>query len=103
MKTKAAEKGPTSKNIARIVLATALILLIPLAAMQFNNEVDWSLFDFLIIGMLLLGTGLAYEFLKNKMPTAAHRVVLALILLAILLLMWAELAVGVVGSPFAGD
>jgi hypothetical protein len=51
-----------NKNIIRIVLATAFILLIPLLAMQFTDEVAWDLADFVIIGTLLLGTGLTYGY-----------------------------------------
>lgn len=84
------------------MLATALILMVPLIAMQFTDEVNWGLFDFVIIGTLLLSTGLAYEVLARKMETAKHRAALAIILTATVLLIWAELAVGIFGTPFAG-
>ncbi|MEX0748768.1 MAG: hypothetical protein WD467_03360 [Candidatus Saccharimonadales bacterium] len=91
------------RNIIRIVLGTALILLIPLIAMQFTDEVDWKLFDFVIIGILLLGTGFTYELLASKMKAPAQRAMLALVLVTLLFLIWAELAVGIFGSPFAGS
>src|SRR5690606_13007562 len=62
------------KPIIRLALATALILLLPLLAMQFTDEVDWNLFDFAVAGTLLLGTGLAYELVANKMSSSAYRV-----------------------------
>jgi uncharacterized membrane protein len=55
-----------NKNIIRIALVTAAILAIPLVAMQFTDEVDWGLSDFIIIGALLLGTGLMYELIVKK-------------------------------------
>ena len=44
----------------------ALVLLMPLVAIQFTEEVNWSLFDFAYMGALLFGTGLAYELLVRK-------------------------------------
>jgi hypothetical protein len=71
--------------------------------MQFTDEVNWDLFDFMIIGALLLATGLSYVLLAGKLPKSAHRAVLALLLVGILVLIWAELAVGIFGTPFAGN
>jgi drug/metabolite transporter (DMT)-like permease len=42
----------------RVALATALILLLPLVAMQITDEVDWGVADFIFAGALLGGTGL---------------------------------------------
>jgi hypothetical protein len=42
----------------RIALGTAFILLLPLVAMQFTDEVDWGVADFVLAGALLGGTGL---------------------------------------------
>lgn len=91
------------KNVIRIAVVTALILLIPLVAMQFTDEVDWGITDFVIIGALLFGTGMIYEFGVKKLRTITQQMIAAAVLLAALLLIWAELAVGVFGSPFAGS
>lgn len=83
------------KNITRIVLVTVFILLIPLVAMRFTDEVNWTLSDFVVIGTLLIGTGLIYELLARKMGNTKHRIVFGIVLLAALLYVWAELAVGI--------
>lgn len=88
-----------NKNSIRIVLATAFILMIPLIAMQFTEEVDWGLADFVIIGALLLGTGFTYEFISKKIPNTAHKAILAIVLVLALLLIWADLAVGIFNIP----
>lgn len=88
-------KKNSTRNISRFALATVFILLIPLVAMQFTDEVNWELADFVIIGTLLMGTGLTYELMASKMKNAKHRIVLAIVLLAALLYIWAELAVGI--------
>jgi peptidoglycan/LPS O-acetylase OafA/YrhL len=101
---KTARKGTSSQsNINRIVICTVLILIIPLVAMQFTNEVNWGLFDFIFIGTLLIGTGLAYEILSRKVKTNTQRLVLGIALVGLLLLILAELAIGVFGSPFTGS
>ena len=86
----------------RSVIGAVLILLIPLVAMQFSDEVDWSPVVFIVMGILLFGTGLATELTLRKFNNPAHRVITTIIILAILLLVWAELAVGVFGTPLAG-
>ncbi len=49
-----------------IVLTVVFLLLIPLVAMQFTNEVNWTLSDFVVAAVLLLGTGLIFEFVMRK-------------------------------------
>ncbi|MDT0678292.1 hypothetical protein [Autumnicola musiva] len=86
-----------------ILLSAGAILLIPLIAMQFNSEVDWSSFDFLIMGILLLGSGLAIEFALRKFSTIRSRIIACGMILAALFLIWAELSVGIIGTSFAGS
>jgi nitrate/nitrite transporter NarK len=49
-----------------IILTVVFLLLIPLVAMQFTNEVNWTLSDFVVAAVLLLGTGLVCEFVMRK-------------------------------------
>jgi hypothetical protein len=92
-----------SKNLFRVVLITALILAVPLVAMQFSDEVDWDLRDFSIMAALLLGTGFTYELGVKRIRNTNHRIIAGLALLGALFLIWAELAVGIFGSPIAGS
>ena len=91
-------KQTLTRNIIRIVLGTALLLLVPALAMQFTNEVNWGPLDFVYAGALLIGTGLAYEFASRKLRTTRQRVVVGATLAAAFLLIWAELAVGIIGG-----
>ncbi len=87
-----------------IILASALsLLLIPLIGMQFSSEVDWSPFDFVIMGTLLAGVGILLEVVLRKVTKTENRIALIAILLIAFLLIWAELAVGIFGTPFAGS
>lgn len=91
------------KRLIGIVLIVAFILLLPLIAMQFTEEVDWSSSDFLIMGVLLLGTGLLCELVMRNVKKMDYRIGLVAVILLAFFLIWAELAVGIFGTPFAGS
>jgi hypothetical protein len=86
------------KSIIRIALATAVILSLPLLAMQFTDEVVWDLADFAVAGVLLLGAGLTYELIARKAGHIAHRAAVGVAVAAALLLVWMNLAVGIIGN-----
>ncbi|MEQ8580387.1 MAG: hypothetical protein RIC30_20560 [Marinoscillum sp.] len=86
----------------KIVSAVACLLLIPLIAMQYTDEVNWSAFDFLIAAILLLGTGFTFDLILRKVKSTPYRIAFSIALLVILLLVWMELAVGIFGTPLAG-
>ena len=92
-----------NKRLFGIVLTVALLLLIPLIAMQFTDQVDWKPFDFIAMGVLLLGSGLLCEFILRKVKKIGHRIIICGVILVVFLLIWAELAVGIFGTPFAGS
>ncbi len=87
-----------NNRILRIALVTGFLLLIPLVAMQFSNEVDWDWFDFVVAGILLFGSGLAYELVTRNAGNKAYRVAAGLAVATVLLLVWMNLAVGIIGS-----
>ena len=92
-----------NKRLIGIVLTVVFILAIPLTAMQFTNEVDWKLPDFIIAAVLLLGTGLLCELVLRNVTQTKYRIIICGAILAVLFLIWAELAVGIFGTPFAGS
>lgn len=83
---------------ARIVLAAAFILMVPLVAVQVTDQMAWSVADFAVAGALLIGTGLMYELGTRKARTTAYRAAVGVAVAAALLLVWINLAVGVIGS-----
>jgi len=86
-----------------IALIVGALLLIPFIAMQFSNEVVWTASDFLVMGILLLGTGLFIDLAWRKVSTPKNKVIMCGIVLAVFFIIWAELAVGIIGTPFAGS
>ena len=87
----------------KILRIVGLLLTIPLIAMQLTDEVEWSLFDFIIMGTLLLITGLMGEIIFKRVKNSKHRLILYIIIAMIFFFVWAELAVGIFGTPFAGS
>ncbi len=87
-----------NKNIIRIVLVTAFILMLPLVAMQFTDEVVWDLFDFIVIGGVLFGVGLAYELVARRSEKTVYRVAFGVGLAGAFLLLWVNGAVGIIGN-----
>lgn len=59
--------------------------------------------DFVVAGVLLFGTGLTIQFVLRKVKTRKNRILICGIILLLLLLLWIELAVGIFGSPIAGN
>lgn len=92
-----------NKRLMLILAGVPTLLLIPLIAMQFSTGVDWKILDFTIMGVLLLGTGLLCEFVLRKVKSTKGRLLLCGAALLVFLLIWAELAVGMFRTPFAGS
>ena len=91
------------KRLKFILLTVVFLLLIPLVMMQFTGEVNWTPFDFVVAGALLLGTGLIFDLIIRKTMNTKHRIAISIVLLIIFLLIWAELAVGIFDTPLSGN
>ena len=92
-----------NKSLKIILAVVATILLIPFIAMQFTDEVSWTVFDFIVMGVLLLSTGLLCELALRKMTNVKYRTFLLVAIILTFLLVWAELAVGIFGTPISGQ
>jgi hypothetical protein len=87
-----------SQSILSVAAVTMLLLLIPLVAMQFTNEVKWGVADFIIIGMLLFGAGFSYVLITRYTDSILQRIAVGSAIGTTLLMIWANLAVGLIGS-----
>jgi len=87
-----------NKTLSIVAVTTVFILLVPLLAMHFTTEVDWNLADFVVAGALLFGTGLIYVLLSKKVSNIAYRAAIGVMLAAAFLLIWINLAVGIIGN-----
>lgn len=70
-----------------------ILLLIPLIAMRFTSEVNWTLSDFVVAGTLLLGTGFLFEVIIRIVKGRLIKISLILTLLILFFLIWIQLAV----------
>ena len=79
------------------------LLIIPLIGNLISDAVNWSLFDFLVMGLLLLVLGFGIHIVRSKISSRNLQILSVGLLIVVFLLLWAELAVGVFGSPLAGS
>ena len=78
--------------------AAVSLLLIPFIAMRFTSEVNWTASDFVFAGAMFALIGGTFELAVWASRNRAYRAGAALALLATLLVIWANGAVGIVGS-----
>ncbi len=94
----------TQKQKTLTIYAFPLALLsIPLLGNLFSKEVNWSGSDFLIAGALLFTTAFLINLVRNRIKKQNQKVLIVIFILLALALIWLELAVGIFGSPFAGN
>lgn len=86
------------KSIGLLALVTGVLLMIPLVAMQFTQEVMWTLGDFIFAAVMIFGTGLTYLTVTRKAGQTVYRLAVAVALAAGFLLIWLNGAVGIIGS-----
>lgn len=93
-----------NKVFGLIAAATAAILSVPYLAMQFNwvkpdpanpadMGVNWTLFDFIVMGTLLFGAGSIFVLVARATPKK-YRLPIAIGFVFLVLWIWVELAVG---------
>ena len=88
----------TYKSAGGVALAVACILLLPWLAMPFTDEVVWGLADFAVAGALLCGAGFTYERVARQADHLAYRAAVGVAVAAALILVWMNLAVGLIGA-----
>ncbi|MDT0596634.1 hypothetical protein [Glaciecola petra] len=77
-----------------LAFGTFLVLLVPAVAAQFTQAVQWGASDFIVMGLLIFGSGCLFIVLARKISPKYWFGVAALVILA-LVYVWAELAVGI--------
>lgn len=78
-----------------LIVIVLAMLAIPLVAMQFTDEVVWTASDFMLAALLLFGAGSMLRFVWTRANLrSSHRSLLLGLIVIGLLLLWAELAVG---------
>lgn len=97
MNAQATGQSPNRKLNWRVLgwSFAVLLLCIPAVAMQFTREVNWGPEDFLAAALLIGLAGLGFELAARLSRGRAVRWIVAGAVLLGVLLVWAELAVGI--------
>lgn len=95
MKTKQRKITTQSNSIQKIAMIVGFILLIPFLANIFVDSWNWGIGDFIVAGVLLFVTGLALDFTMKKLTNPVYRIITIIAIIAVFLLIWIDLAVGI--------
>ena len=87
-----------NKRVFGIFAVIVSLLLIPFIAMQFTDEVQWDVTDFMIMGSVLILIVFSYELIARRSDKTNYRVGFGVGLLGAFLLFWVNGAVGIIGS-----
>ena len=91
------------KSLQYIILADVAILLVIASVMLFTEAVQWNIYDFLAMAVLIFIAGTAINFIWSKVQAIKYKVLLCVGVCIIFILIWAEMAVGIFGTPIAGN
>ena len=92
------ELRPGEKRLRMAVWGTAAGLLsLPLIAMQFTHEVDWTGSDFLVMSAMLAAACGIWELGRWLSRNRAYRAAFAVAAAGAFLMTWINLAVGIIG------
>jgi hypothetical protein len=86
----------------RKIFLPLFVLLVPLVGIIFF-ELDWSGFDFLVMTLLILSLSILINLILYYTDSSKLKILLIFIVAILFLLIWVELAVGIFGTPFAGN
>lgn len=75
--------------------SAAALLLLPLIAMQFTDEVNWSMNDFIVFGIMLVTAGGLIELAAKIIPNKAYRTAVGVAVIVAFILIWVDGAVGI--------
>ncbi len=90
---------PTGLKVRETLwFGAALVFSLPVIASLLSSEMAWSLADFALFGSMIFGVCALYEMAMIVSSSRAYRLGFALTLFGMFVLVFANLAVGIVGS-----
>ena len=84
------------------IIYTLILLTIPFLSNIYINDFNWSIVDFIIMGVLIFSCLYFISFIRKEFSGIKEILALIIVILFFILL-WVELGVGIFGSPFAGS
>jgi hypothetical protein len=97
MKTNS-KNGILQNSFVRVALATAILMLLPLAASLLLEDFNWGVFDFVFTAGLLFVAGLSFDLLTRRSGNMVYRAAFAVAIGTAAFLFFSNLAVGILGS-----
>lgn len=88
----------SQKNILHTTLLTACALILPLVRNGVSEGFNWTVFDFAVWVALVFGAGLAYQLPNSRTASIAHKAAAGIAVITAFLLVWVNLAVGIIGD-----
>jgi hypothetical protein len=88
----------SARRLTVLIVGAALVLVVPLVAMQVSDEVNWTLGDFIFMGLLLAVPIAVFEVAARRSSSLTYRAGMGIALVSAFLLTWATGAVGVIGN-----
>ena len=76
----------------------AALLTVPAIAMRFTDQVQWTAFDFLVVGGLFALVGAGVELALRLSASWSYRIGFGVALMTGFLTVWVNLAVGMIGN-----
>jgi hypothetical protein len=101
--------SPTDNNVSSkpqsifqlvlgVALVAALLLLIPFTASFITAEMEWTLIDYVLVWVMLSVAGTTYKLVSRLSTDFTYRAAVALAAVTGLLMVWSNLAVGIIGN-----
>lgn len=91
-----------AEHVKRALIISSCILMIPLLGNLYLTNFNWNFFDFIFAFSMLFAISFGTLYLSLKLKHSKWRIPIIFIVFLILILLWTELAVGLMGTPFAG-
>ena len=93
-----------NKRLIGIIIGVCALLTIPFFGMKLGVDgLKWTAVDLIAAGVMLFGAGFAIEIALRVVKKFEYRVAACIAILIVLAIVWAELAVGLIGTPLAGS
>ena len=91
------------KRGAKKIVICISLLVFPLFFNIILDDFNWSVFDFAVMGLMLIFVGIALELVSTLIKGVRKKEILYGLTILLFRLLWAELGVGIFNSPIAGD
>jgi len=90
-------------KIKHLFILLNCFILIPIFGSILTNEVHWTFYDYALALILLNGMGFSFYLISRYVTMSIHKYLLFSVILFLFFLIWAELAIGIFDSIFAGS